>query len=164
MAGQHTRDWISRRTSRLPTASLCLIVGVLVFGLNLTAASADTEQPFYRTELTVTKAAFYTIDENGRSTREPAPSVAVIGDPETLTAESTVRFIVRSKPSRRAAPRKSAEPATAAPVNAYDPFDEYRCERFGFYYTKDNRCILPAWGSLRHRHDSPPRKINPAPF
>lgn len=142
---------IARHTSiRLPA-------GAFALALVASPAAADADEPSYRTELTVTRAAFYTIDDSGRSTRETAPTVAVIGDPDSLAFDSPYRVRARAKPAPRRARSRAYQVSPADDEHVYDPLEEFRCERFGFYYTKDNRCIAPAWGNLRRRDDVPPR-------
>ncbi len=83
-------------------ASVRLPAGAFVLVLAALSSAADADEPSYRTELAVTKAAFYSVDESGRSRRETAPTVAVIGDPDSL---SRLRFAV---PGARADPARPA--------------------------------------------------------
>lgn len=139
-------------------ASVRLPAGAFVLVLAALSSAADADEPSYRTELAVTKAAFYIVDESGRSRRETAPTVAVIGDPDSLAFDSPYRVRARTQPAPRSDRGRTDKIAAAGHERVDDPFEEHRCERLGFYYTKDGRCVAPAWGNLRRRDDVPPRQ------
>ena len=120
----------------------------LLFWICSTFALADPDDTEYRTVLTSTMAAFYTVDSEGRSKRESAPVVAVIASPKA----SNPRAARSQSSSKREVQRKQTKPSTVSSSDIkqanHDAFDAFRCERHGFYYTQDGRCILPV---LRQR-------------
>jgi hypothetical protein len=104
----------------------------------------------YKTVLTASMATFYVIDADGRSKREPAPAVDVYSYPNGY-ATKPVALIDES--ARRQSGRREHRS-----TNSYRQVDirrsdriaariaAFRCERGGFYYTQDGRCVQPAWG------------------
>jgi hypothetical protein len=129
----------------------------LLFGICSTLALADPDDAEYKTVLTLTMAAFYTVDSEGRSQRESAPVVAVIANPKASSSGPAERLRATSKQKVRQKNTKSSRVSATKQAN-HDPFDAYRCERHGFYYTQDGRCILPVLGRkerpMRHRKRS----------
>ena len=98
----------------------------------LIAAGAGAETP-------VSASRFYIVGADGRSAPDP-----------------TVRY---QRPERKvvvgtAAP--SRQKATAKPPQRQpDPFEDFRCEQAGFYYTSDGRCVAPAMSARRLRPSRP---------
>lgn len=92
-----------------------------------------------------TLAAFYTIDEAGRSVRD-TPVVEAIATPE---ATSTVVIVGLSSESASPPARSVVLRSTRAAKGRPNRFARYRCERSGFYFTQSGRCVLPANSKLR---------------
>jgi hypothetical protein len=114
-------------------------------------AYADAEKNGYRTRSSPTMAVFYSVADDGRSTRK-AIDVATISDPDAAAS----RVVVTGRPvSRRKAQHKkpvlmkvSISIQRAPP----DSFAAHRCERSGFYYTNAGDCVVPVQLRQQERH------------
>ena len=126
------------------------VVGFL-FGCYAVYSLADQTAADYKTEITPTMAAFYIIDVNGRSVRDN-PSVPAIGNREIRTSQPVSRTQPKPKKikTRKPGPRKIV--LFQLPRAPYDSREAFRCERHGFYYTNDGRCILPIMRGASPRH------------
>ena len=107
-------------------------------------AWADAVENEYRTRRSPTMAVFYSVADDGRSTREPV-DVATISDPGARPS----RAIVTGRPKSKRKVRPKAEPLQTISVSDRhvhrDSFAEFRCEQYGFYYTRNGKCLMPAW-------------------
>lgn len=109
---------------------------------------ADGAAREYEIRRSPTMAVFYSVAADGRSVRE-AVDVLVIADPDA----SPSRTVVTGRPKARQKPqpkkvRLEVVTISVEPTRKYS-FAEYRCERYGFYYTSKGECVVPAWP---HRH------------
>ena len=104
------------------------------------ADSADSDYTIHRSP---TMAAFYNVAADGRAVRE-VDDTAVIADPHAKP--STVIVTGRPKATQRVQPEKVPRIGLAVSVapKQHDSLAEFRCERFGFYYTSRGECIVPA--------------------
>ena len=118
-------------------------LGWMLLVLGPSYVFADPAADEYRTLLAPTLAVFYTVDSEGRSTRE-SPVVAVITSP----ASDSPRNVARPRSGIQRNMRRDRKRAKTVPVrvrrSGYDRFEAYRCERHGFYYTRNGRCVRPA--------------------
>lgn len=121
--------------------SLCLVAAGAISGYT---ALADEGLPeVKRSQQAPTMARFYSLDASGESQRE-AVSAQVLGaanvtEPKPAAQRSAAR--VKSGKSRN---RKiTILVGRSSPVR--DTQAEWQCERAGFYYTRDGRCVAPAW-------------------
>jgi len=107
-------------------------------------AWADEAVHDYRTQSSPTMARFYTVEDNGRSVRDVV-EVAVIADPDARP--SRVIVTGRSRVKKKAEPAKDRRVSLKVSVESVyrDSFAEFRCERYGFYYTSNGDCVVPAW-------------------
>jgi len=111
--------------------------------------------------------AFYFIDAEGRSAREDplasgfALAASASSAVDTGTSESPKPVRRTRKYAVPAARRGSAAPSSSVRIvirsqarnTTDDRFAEYRCERHGFFYTRDGRCVVPAFTRTRNRLD-----------
>lgn len=116
--------------------------GFFLLALCSPYALADQAEHEYRTVLTPTMAAFYVIDSEGRSVLD-TPVVAVISSPNA----SPSRTVVTGRPSlKRKTWRKrglSSVKSLRLKKKKHSAHRANRCERHGFYYTNNGRCIQP---------------------
>lgn len=117
-------------------------LGWFLLGLCSPHVLADQTEIQYRSVLVPTMAAFYAIDSEGRSVPE-APSVPSISSPNANDSQSVVKDRPRLK--RGAHHKRSSRRVVSIRVRRtiYDAREAFRCERHGFYYTTDGRCVLP---------------------
>lgn len=121
---------------------------LLVLAFALPGWADDVERDQHVAWSSPTLAAFYTVDEQGRSQRE-YPAVQTLAQPQPRKSGTAGTGKSRDKQeveARGAPPTKIVIRVRNKPV---DTFAAHRCERFGFYYTSDGRCVLPAGGSKR---------------
>ena len=102
---------------------------------------ADAEGSEYTIRRSPTMAAFYTVSKEGRSVPEVV-DVVMIADPDAKPGRAVVTGRSKSRQkARRNKLRRASTPSARAP---HDSFAEYRCERYGFYYTSSGNCVVPA--------------------
>jgi hypothetical protein len=102
-------------------------------------------------------AGFYTVTPDGETTREDplesgfATSAGSDFDPERAV-EAGTEPATPEKDSKEESSTKKKKPETRTiriRVKRKPPqrnlADQFQCERHGFYYTTDGRCILPAY-------------------
>lgn len=131
-------------------------VACLMIGLCSPCALADAISDDEAKAVAPSLAAFYTVDEKGRSIREAA-IVDAIGSPNATRSARSVGLRPRSEGQALRPESPARQVAIRIRRASKDPFKAYRCERFGFYYTQDGRCIVPG---LR-RTSSPRRRQQP---
>ena len=132
--------------------------------LGLSGLSGATEPPM--TANTSPAGKFYVVQPDGKSRpQDPVrEGVAISADKRlsgsgraarktTATAGPTARERTGSRASEAAAIHITG--VSAPPKPARDEFAAFRCEQFGFYYTKDGRCVVPA--TRRPATPAPPR-------
>jgi hypothetical protein len=139
--------------------SLALIVPALSTVLAGPPAAGDNPGGFRAADSGV--AAFYVIDANGQSGREdPLVSGFVLATASSFPLNASVyrtRVLPDQQPRRRESTPTAKSTRRAAPASLTrivirspsrqatdDRFAEYRCERHGFFYTNDGRCVAPA--------------------
>lgn len=118
------------------------LLTALFSAIGSAVASADAGKSEYRVWQSPTMAAFYSVEDDGRSVRE-AVDVAVIADPDS--SASRVLVTGRPKSKKKAAPKKvqSVKLKNSVKRPRRDSFAEFRCERYGFYYTRRGDCVVP---------------------
>jgi hypothetical protein len=131
-------------------------------------AYADAEKNRYRTRSSPTMAVFYSVADDGRSTRK-AIDVATISDPDAVAS----RVVVTGRPvSRRKAQRnKPVVKKVSISIQRAPPdsFAGHRCERYGFYYTNAGDCVVPVQlrqpeRHKRHKRQSKSRLLSAKPL
>jgi hypothetical protein len=110
-------------------------------------AYADAEKNKYQTRSSPTMAVFYSVADDGRSTRK-AIDVATISDPDAVAS----RVVVTGRPVSRKKTQRDKPAVKKVSISIQraqrNDFAGHRCERFGFYYTSAGDCVVPA----RFRH------------
>ena len=104
---------------------------------------ADAANSEYTVRRSPTMAAFYSVEEDGRSVREVIDT-AVIVDPDAKPSRTVVTGRPKAKQQVEPGKRPRATLAISLKPKRYDSFAEFRCERYGFYYTSRGDCIVPA--------------------
>ena len=104
---------------------------------------ADAANSEYTIRRSPTMAVFYSVEQDGRSVREVIDT-AVIADPHAKPSRTIVTG--RPKAKQQVPPGKipRATVVISAKPKRLDSFAEFRCERYGFYYTSRGDCIVPA--------------------
>jgi len=130
--------------------SLREIVCLALFGGVPFAVWADAADNEYKLRLSPTMAVFYSVQPDGHVVREDV-DVAVIANPnpsppmERVSSRQVSRHQVESeRPKTRAMLRSHKQ-------RRHDDFAEFRCESYGFYYTRKGDCIVPARSYQIHR-------------
>jgi hypothetical protein len=131
----------------------------LVFAACFVVAGADAVGNDPVRALSPALAAFYTVDTEGQSVRE-TPAVEAIA---TRRPEPSLT-IVGSAPGTSPGARRDGEPPSKRVQLQVrqvrrSALDAYRCERYGFYYARDGRCVLAGGRAVRRpvRRQYPPR-------
>jgi len=117
-------------------------IALLLPALFSAVASADVPESEYKVRRSPTMAVFYSVEGDGRAVRE-AVDVAVIADPDASPSRTIVTG--KPKPKKETAPKKVQRVLLKKSVKRsyHDSFAEFRCERYGFYYTRRGECVLP---------------------
>ncbi len=126
-------------------------LGCLLLGLCSPCVLGDGPENEHTIVLTPAMAAFYNIDNKGRSVLE-APVVAVIS-PSNARPRATV---MGSRPSSQRRTRQRRGPSRAVSIRVTrtnNAREAHRCEQHGLYYTTDGRCILPFLGAKQASGD-----------
>ena len=102
-----------------------------------------------RGSLSPTMAKFYSVDATGEA-RDAGMSVDAIG---TRLGKPPRKNWSRKAKSKRVK-KSTGTPdyqitVTRKPANKRDARAEWQCERNGFYYTSDGRCVAPARSGVR---------------
>lgn len=122
---------------------------LLLLSCSLCAVADSQEDPAV-TSMSPSLAGFYLVDSTGESVPDE-PTVEIIGN---ARADSSVTIVGASSGSP-GDPEDRQKPVvriiTEIRRPAAEPFAEWRCERFGFYYTKDGRCVAPGLQQGRRR-------------
>ena len=112
-------------------------LGILLLCLYLPYAHADDAGNGHRTELRPQMAAFYTIDDQGRSVPE-YPAVAAISSPNAGATRPSVRHVVKAR---------ETTPSSVISIRIvrgqHDERKAAQCERHGLFFTRDGRCVRP---------------------
>ena len=129
-------------------------LGILLLCFYLPYAHADDAENEHRTELRPRMAAFYTIDDQGRSVPE-YPTVAAISSPNAGATHPSVRHVVKAR---------KTTPSSVTSIRIIrgrrDERKAAQCERHGLFFTRDGRCVRP----LRNEVQPPlPRESIRAP-
>lgn len=124
-------------------------LGWFLLGLCSHNALADQTEIEYRKVLAPTMAVFYAIDSEGRSVRE-TPSVLAISSPNANASRSVMTDRPRLKQEAYQQTRSHRVISIRVPRTTYDSSEAFRCERYGFYYTSDGRCVVPRFRRIRN--------------
>ena len=133
----------------------CCIAGLLATGLaGAPALRADDGLPPVERGLQApTMARFYSLDASGESRREELRAPVLAAE-----SKSGVHRPVRSRPDSVTKARRGTRRIKVivggpeqAGTPAPDTLAAWRCERAVFYYTRDGRCVAPAWGRVSRR-------------
>lgn len=124
-------------------------LGWFLLGLCSHHALADQTEFEYRKVLAPTMAVFYAIDSEGRSVRE-TPSVLAISGPNANASRSVITDRPRLKQKAYQQTRSHRVISIRVPRTTYDSSEAFRCERHGFYYTSDGRCVVPRFKRIRN--------------
>jgi glucan-binding YG repeat protein len=122
-------------------AGVCAFVAITFSGV---LSAADKLPKSERKQSAPTMAKFYKLDGRGRSTSDSV-TVPTLSNPKTEKPAPVKQPASESK--QKAKPKDSSKKVNITinrDKNKYNRQDEWQCERSGFYYTKDGRCVVPA--------------------
>ena len=115
-----------------------LILPWLLLGLSGPSGAAEPG----RTASTPPAGKFYVVQPDGKSRPQDPVREGVAVSADTRLSGSGQHD--RQTTATATAGPKARNGTSALPKPARDEFAAFRCEQFGFYYTKDGRCVAPA--------------------
>ncbi len=124
-------------------------LGWFLLGLCSPHVLADQTEIEHRTVLAPTMAVFYAIDNEGRSVLE-APSVPAISIPNANVSRSVMRDRPRLERKTHHKRKSRTVVSIRVPRTIYDAREAFRCEKHGFYYTTNGRCVLPKFQKIQN--------------
>ena len=104
-------------------------------------------------------AAFYTVDRSGKSVAEdPVASGFALSSSGSFARSQPAADEAAANKENRASRARSGDRDTRTPpvsvrievtsrrqpTSFHRQLEEFRCERLGFFYTSDDRCVVPA--------------------
>jgi len=104
---------------------------------------ADAANREYTIRRSPTMAVFYSVEQDGRAVREDIDT-GVIADPHAKPSRTVVTGRPKAKQQVQPGKNPRATVVSSAKPKRLDSFAEFRCERYGFYYTSRGDCIVPA--------------------
>lgn len=147
-----------------------MLLASLAGGIDMQAASP--QPPEGRTEPAMVR--FYGVGPSGRSAPEDPLATGFALDSSASFDPAARVSDAAAQPEEAADTRQTLHKHSPPLTNRLEypsqrrrdsfsrEFDEYRCERHGFFYTADGRCVVPAGRHItRLPHDRPgPRSRN----
>ncbi len=148
--------------------------------LSSTAATAGIDQSPTGTRGSTATTTFYVVNSDGRSVPEnplasgfavtssepfnPSSPAQLVNTPGTFAATQSNRPISQARQHRVSSKRQTNSSIRirtskrAARKPKRDRASEYRCERHGFFYTANGRCVVPAQNRPSYRVRHQPRQ------
>jgi hypothetical protein len=139
-------------------------IACLILSLFSAYVFADTLESTYKTQRSPTMAAFYSVADTGRSVRE-AVDTAIIADPNARPFRVRVTGRPRQKDQVEIKEAQVDVVAGSVKSNRRDSFAAFRCERHGFYYTRNGDCVQPSWSQfyLSRKYERGAGRVNASP-